>query len=162
MDILRGFPTLKVLTLDQYGAFATVSRLREALRGIRFRARVREENFNVQSNYMRAERFKAGAGEGWIHVYRDTLGPNGTSLLEGELKSLRLKGKRLEKPNTGPVRSKDLADCVMVVAAELITDQLQRDPRRKQLASTPLVYGPGYRSRADGGITLDPEMLERG
>ena len=73
VELLRGFTTLKVLTLDQYGAFATVDRLREALREFCFDVRVLEENFNVRSNYIRAERFKAGAGEGWIHAYRDTL-----------------------------------------------------------------------------------------
>lgn len=90
---------------------------------------------------------KAAISLGWVHGFRDAFGPQGRSLLELELKSLKLKGDRVVAPTGGPVRTKDAADCLMVLIEELLKDQLKRRPFRERLVQ-PVVAGAqgGYRS----------------
>src|SRR5436190_252010 len=78
---------------------------------------------------------KAAISLGWVHSYPDSLGPQGRSQLELELKSLKLKGDRVVAPTGGPVRTKDAADCLMVLVEELLKDQLKRRPNRERLSN---------------------------
>jgi hypothetical protein len=108
--------------------------------GSRHRARVKEVTFTESSNRERAYNTRAAISLGWVHAFPDAFGPQGRSLLELELKSLKLKGDRLVAPTGGPIRTKDAADCLMVLVHELLKDQLQRRPRRERL-SVPLAAG---------------------
>jgi hypothetical protein len=53
-------------------------------------------------NRERAEIVKEALANNWIHAPRDAFGPNGTCLLEQEMKFLQLRNLRLIKPTTGP------------------------------------------------------------
>jgi hypothetical protein len=142
--IVLGFPSLKVLSLDQFGSFATVPQLRERLRRAGHRGKVIEVTFTAGTNAMRWEKFKSALGEGWIHAYPDTYGPEGKSLAELELKFLQWRNGKVMKQSVGPVRTKDVADAMAVVVAELLDDKLRREPRREKMFQTPIVAGPGF------------------
>src|SRR3954468_13325342 len=129
------FPTVEVFSYDQYGSIATLPKLRERLAFAGHRARVREEHFSESSNRERAQITRTAIGRGWVHAFRDTYGPQGRSLLELELKSLKLKGDRIVAPSGGPVRTKDAADCLMVLIEELLADELRRRPVRERLSA---------------------------
>jgi len=85
----------------------------------------------------------------WIHAYKDTLGPDGSSLLEMELKFLQERNGKVVCQSIGPVKTKDLSDCVMVVVHQLIAEQLDRLRKREMLGSTRIVSGAlgGYSSQ---------------
>jgi len=142
------FKTMTVLSFDQWSSFPLLPRLRERLGSLRFHPEVVKADFNVRSNYERAERFKAAAGMGWIHAYRDIFGPDDRSLLELELKGLQLRNGKIAHSTVGIVRTKDLADCLMEVTSELLKDQLDRGLIRNRLAATRLAAGArgGYHS----------------
>jgi hypothetical protein len=88
----------------------------------------------------------------WIHAYKDDYFENNGSLLEMELKFLQERNGKVVKQEIGPVTTKDLADCVMVIASELLKDQLDRHLRRERLGQARLATGAqgGYMAgRAD-------------
>lgn len=131
----------------------TVPLMRQELRARRHGARVWEETFTEASNTVRAERFKSAAGLGWVHCPRDRFGASDSSLLEAELKFLQEVNGRVRAQSAGPVRTKDLADCVMVVSSELLADQLTRLPLRERLGETRIAAG------AQGGYHSAPKPL---
>jgi hypothetical protein len=143
VELLRGFPTMKVFSVDQYGAIAIVPNLRREMKRMRQRVKIKRVDFTAQRNFVRAERFKIAAGERRVHAYRDSFGPNGASLLEAELRGLSLVGHRLVKPQTGLVRSKDLVDAVMEPCSELLADAFERDPVYEKLRNAKLAVAPG-------------------
>jgi hypothetical protein len=158
-DLMR-FATLTVFSFDQFASLATLPRLRERLRMAGHRARVREVTFTATSNSERAFNSKAAISLGWVHAFRDAFGPQGRSLLELELKSLKLKGERVVAPTGGAVRTKDAADCLMVLIDELLRDQLKRRPTRERLSSAQLAVGAqgGYRS---GSVAPGGRLVRR-
>jgi hypothetical protein len=143
------FPTVEVFSFDQYGSIATLPKLRERLAFAGHRARVREEHFSESSNRERAQITRTAIGRGWVHAFRDDYGPQGRSLLELELKSLKLKGDRIIAPSGGPVRTKDAADCLMVLIEELLNDELRRRPFRERLGAMRPAFGAqgGYSTK---------------
>lgn len=137
---LRRFPTMSVFSFDQFASLATLPKLRESLRMAGHRARVVEVTFTEPSNRERAYTTKVAISRGWVHSFRDAFGPQGRSLLELELKSLKLKGDRVVAPTGGPIRSSDASDCLQVLVHELLKDQLRRKPIRDRLA-VPIAAG---------------------
>lgn len=149
--ILR-FPTMEVFSYDQYGAFATVSRMKNRLRKAGSATRVREVTHTPTSRTKQWEVFKSALGMNWIHAYKDPYGPNGTSLLELELKFLQETNGRVRKQDIGPVTTDDLADAFSLVCSELLADQLDRLQRRENLGQARVFPG------AQGGYhTNQPE-----
>ena len=138
VDIISHFPTLKVFSFDQYGAFVTLPRLKKRLKNMKHRGSVREEPFSNQSNDKRAERFKSALGQNWVHAYRDDFGYNSSCLLEQELKFLQEVNGRVKKQDFGPVQTKDLADCLMVCVDQLLEDNFVKMEVRERLGSTQL------------------------
>ena len=60
------------------------------------------------------------------NCYRDSLNGEEGSLLEMELKFLTEKNGRVDRQQFGPCTTKDLADCVMTVASDLLHNALDR------------------------------------
>jgi hypothetical protein len=90
-----------------------------------------------QIPYNRIERELAGAIE-------DFPTTDGQSLLELEPKFLQLKAGKVTRQTVGPIKTKDLYDCLSVVASELMKDQLERRRVRARLAGIRLAAGaPG-------------------
>lgn len=149
---LRKFPTLKVFSYDQYGSFVTLPRLKKRLKEERppHKAIVREDTFTGASNMKRAERFKSALGMNWVHSFRDTYGNDGTCLLSDELRFLQEINGKIVKQDVGPVRTKDLADCLMVCVDQLLEDNFNRMEMRGRLGSTQLGVG------AQGGYHTPP------
>jgi hypothetical protein len=151
VDTLCNFRTTKVFSFDQYGAFVTLPRLKKRLQQVRpaHQVKVREEKFTKESNMRRAERFKSALGMNWVHCFRDIYGPNGTSLLEQELKFLQEVNGRVKKQDIGPIRTEDLADCLMVIVDSLLEDNFVKLEMRDKLGKTKLLSGSqgGYHTR---------------
>ena len=143
VDILCQFRTTKVFSFDQYGAFVTLPRLKKRLQQIHppHKVKVREEKFTKESNMRRAERFKSALGMDWIHAYKDNYGPNGTSLLEQELKFLQEINGRVDKQKFGPIRTSDISDCLMVCVDALLEDNFVKLEMRDKLKNTDLFIG---------------------
>ena len=169
-DIVRtlcDFRTTKVFSFDQYGAFVTLPRLKKRLKQVNppHKVHIREEKFTGQSNMHRAERFKSAIGMNWIHSYRDNYGPDGTSLLEQELKFLQEVNGRVRKQDFGPIRTEDLSDCIMVIVDGLLEDNFVKLELRDRLSSTELYPGAkgGYHSRngADNGPISARQKLQK-
>jgi hypothetical protein len=151
VDTLCNFRTTKVFSFDQYGAFVTLPRLKKRLQQVRpaHQVKVREEKFTKESNMRRAERFKSALGMNWVHSFRDVYGPNGTSLLEQELKFLQEVNGRVKKQDIGPIRTEDLSDCLMVIVDSLLEDNFVKLEMRDKLGQTQLLSGSqgGYHTR---------------
>jgi hypothetical protein len=94
---------------------------------------------------------KEALANNWIHAPRDAFGPNGTCLLEQEMKFLQLRNLRLIKPTTGPVRTDDLWAAFSTVTWQLLKDHYGRRVR-EALSGAPLLPGlpGGYHTSGPG------------
>ena len=159
VDILCEFRTTKTFSFDQYGAFVTLPRLKRRLQQVNppHKVKVREEKFSKESNMRRAERFKSALGMNWVHSFRDQYGPDGSSLLEQELKFLQEVNGRVTKQKFGPIRTEDLSDCLMVIVDALLEDNFVKLEMRERLSNTNLYPGAqgGYHTR--NGSDMQPQ-----
>jgi hypothetical protein len=155
VDKLCDFRTTKVFSFDQYGAFVTLPRLKKRLLMVNppHKVKIREEKFTRESNMRRNERFKSALAMNWVHAYRDNFGPDGTSLLEQELKFLQEVNGKVDKQKFGPIRTSDVSDCLMVIVDQLLEDNFIKLEMRERLANTDLYPGAqgGYHTNKGGG-----------
>jgi hypothetical protein len=140
VDMLCQFRTTKTFSFDQYGAFVTLPRLKKRLNSIHppHKVAIKEDKFTKESNMRRAERFKSALGMNWIHSYKDSYGPNQTSLLEQELKFLQEVNGKVDKQKFGPIRTSDISDCLMVCVDSLLEDNFIKLEMRERLSGTQL------------------------
>ena len=154
VDTLVRFRTTKVFSFDQYGAFVTLPRLKKRLLMVNppHKVKIREEKFTRESNMRRNERFKSSLGMNWVHSYRDNFGPDGTSLLEQELKFLQEVNGKVDKQKFGPIRTSDVSDCLMVIVDQLLEDNFIKLEMRERLGNTDLYPGAqgGYHTQKGG------------
>jgi len=168
VDILCKFKTTKVFSFDQYGAFVTLPRLKKRLLQVRppHKVKIREDKFTKESNMRRAERFKSAIGMNWVHSYRDIFGPNGSSLLEQELKFLQETNGKVDKQKFGPIRTSDLSDCLMVIVDQLLEDNFIKLEMRDRLGNANLNVGGqgGYHTNSlpEGGISARDKLKRFG
>lgn len=164
-DLISRFPSAFKVTADQWNSAGMLATIKEewAGKGIR----VSEQTFTASYNTIRAERFKSALNLGWVHAYKDTFydGDEGT-LLELELKFLQEKNGKIHKQDFGPVPTKDLADCVMVVTSELLKEDLDRWSKKNfSRVSTGSTDVAGLRSGREVervGALLGPQGAPRG
>jgi hypothetical protein len=88
---------------------------------------VREVTATANTNMRRALNFRAALNLGRVHApHPDTFNPTATrnpiELVRNELKFLVEKNKRVDHQTIGPVKTKDIADCIMEVTDALIGD----------------------------------------
>jgi len=114
----------------------------------------------------RAERFKSAIGMNWVHSYRDIFGPNGSSLLEQELKFLQETNGKVDKQKFGPIRTSDLSDCLMVIVDQLLEDNFIKLEMRDRLGNANLNVGGqgGYHTNSlpEGGISARDKLKRFG
>lgn len=122
-EVLSRFPSTRRVTFDQWNSAGMISHLQHKFAP---RIIIAEETATAESNRRRAERFKSALNLGWVHAYRDDMNGEGGSLLEMELKFLTERNGRVDRQEFGPCTTKDLADCVMTVAADLLHNALDR------------------------------------
>lgn len=122
-DILYRFRSTEKISFDQWNSAYFLADLKQEFSPT---IRVAEVTFTEKVNQERYERFKSAINLGWVSAYRDGFFDEHSSLLEQELKFLSEKNGRVVKQDFGPVTTKDLADCVQVVAVDLLHDALDR------------------------------------
>jgi hypothetical protein len=107
------------LTFDQFNSVGTIQRLQKyALRGqFPKRVQVYERTATGPLNWKTYETFKTAVNMGLVH------GPY-FELADLELTFLQDLGGKVEHPTSGPVQTKDVADCMAIVVYELIGNQM--------------------------------------
>lgn len=117
-DLIKAFKTDK-FTFDQWNSAAVIAQLKKKVRDHKFpkRVEVYEITATVKHNFERAENFKIALNQGWIHAPR-------YEQAEKELRFLQLKNGKVEKQDSGPVVTKDVADCLFEVAQEILGSQV--------------------------------------
>jgi hypothetical protein len=166
-SILGRFASTSRCSFDQWNSASFLSSLRRQFSpGIT----ISVIDFNERANQARFEKFKSALNLEWIHSYRDSFYTDNLScLLELELKFLAMKPNgKVDRQEVGPVITKDLADCVMVVTVDLLKDALDRyssaTMTKGQYGSTDIAGLKSGREfeRQQGATTLhDPSLRER-
>lgn len=141
-DYLYKFPSMTMMSYDQYNSAGFISHQRRKFPKIR----VVEKTFTPKENQDRFEKFKSALNLGWVKSYRDTFFEDGQSLLEMELKFLQEKNGKVDKQEFGPVQTKDLADAVMVVTVDLLHQNLDRWQHRMNRLAVGSTYSAGLKS----------------
>lgn len=135
-------------SFDQWNSAAVIAQLKRRVYKAKFpkRVAVYEKTATVKHNFERAENFKAALNQGWIHapMYEQAA---------LELRFLQLKnGNKVEKQDTGPVQTKDVADClfecVWTILGEQVSAYINGSLSRFPLtAGVPGGFDPHHRER---------------
>lgn len=152
-DLIQGFKPDE-FTFDQWNSAAVIDRLQMRVRRAHFpkRVDVHEKTATAQHNWERAEAFKTALNQGWVHSpYLEQA--------EQELKFLQLIAtnsnvNRVEKQETGPVTTKDVADCLFECCWTILGEQVKAYTGGA-LAALPV--GGGMRGGADPYMRERPE-----
>lgn len=107
-------------TFDQWNSASSIAKLNQKVRQARMPKRVQifEKTATAKHNWERAENFKIALNNGWIHApaYEQA---------ELELRFLQLKnGNKVEKQDSGPVQTKDVADTLMECVWTILGEQV--------------------------------------
>lgn len=107
------------MSFDQFNSAQVIQRLAKRSRasGLPKTTQVFEDTATKQKNWQRAEIFKTALNLGYIHApYYEQA--------ELELRFLQEKNGVVDHPESGPVQTKDVADCLMQCVMYLIGDQI--------------------------------------
>lgn len=139
IDWLEVVPTITTLianfrpfewTFDQFDSSMAIQQLQENLRAANIQDTLVYEKFATPKlNERRAKNFRAALNLGRVHApHPETFNPiatrNSIELVRNEFKYLQEKNGRVDKQSIGPVRTKDIADCMMEVVDALIGDAI--------------------------------------
>jgi len=114
------------LTFDQFQSQSPIQWLNQELRNRRLSTRVFEVTATAENNWKRWETCLTAFNLGLVHIPPTC--PDSLYAMD-ELKFLQVKKgssrwSRVEKQDTGPIRTKDIADCIMEVTAHLLGDAI--------------------------------------
>ncbi len=117
--IIRAFQP-HLLTFDQFNSAQLIQRLRTFVRNAQLpkQTTIEKHAATAPLNWAMAETFKTALGMGLIHApYHD--------LADLELRFLqKTREQRVDKPSTGPIQTKDVADAMFNVTYHLIGEQM--------------------------------------
>lgn len=117
-ELVQDFKTDE-FTFDQWNSASVIAQLKKRVYEAKFPKRVQiyEQTATVSHNWKRAENFKISINQGWVHApfYE---------LAAMELRFLQLKNGKVEKQETGPVTTKDVADCMFECVWKILGDQV--------------------------------------
>jgi hypothetical protein len=134
------------LTFDQWNSIATVQALQKEVRGAHLQKNivVYERTATAALNWMTYETFKSALNMGFVHCP-----PHGE--LRDELRFLQKpEGKQKVVPATsGPVQTKDIADCAAIVTARLLGEQMKAYLAKDLRNQRPHAGQPGGRDALD-------------
>jgi hypothetical protein len=137
------------VTFDQFQSHAPIQSLqmqmqKESISG----TRIFEKFATNESNWHRAEIFKTALYMGLLHAPFDTADTEWAFQELKFLQQINTAGRfpRVDKQDVGPVQTKDMADCMMVLAEHFLGNIIARDAR-DQLTAGP---SPG----AAGGFKI--------
>lgn len=108
-----------VVSFDQWNSVSTIQALRKhvATKGYPKRVMVEERSATGPLNWRTYETFKTALGLGLVHApYFE--------LADLELTFLQDLGNKVDHPTSGPVQTKDVADCMAIVVYELIGEEM--------------------------------------
>ncbi len=123
VGVLRAFPSTTKISFDQWNSSGFISQL---CREFSPEIRVAEVTFTEKENQSRCEKVKSAINLGWVSSYADTFGPDGSCLLEQEMKYLSVRAGKVVKQSIGPITTKDLFDAYAVVVTDLLHNELER------------------------------------
>jgi hypothetical protein len=120
-NVVRRFQPSE-LTFDQYNSPATVQRLGKMVRAAHLQKNIQvyERPATAQLNWATYETFKAAINMGLVHAPPHAEGQDELRFLqkpEGQSKVICA--------DTGPVTTKDIADCLAIVTASLLGEQMR-------------------------------------
>lgn len=121
--LLKAFPSTTKVSFDQWNSSGLIAELRRKFSPT---IRVAEVTFTEKENQSRCEKVKSALNLGWVSSYADTFGPDGSSLLEQEMKYLSVRAGKVIKQDIGPITTKDLFDAFAVVTTDLLHTELER------------------------------------
>lgn len=107
------------MTFDQFNSVSTIQRLQRYVRSRKYpkTVQVYERPATGPLNWKTYETFKTALGLGLIHAPFH-------ELANLELTFLQDLGGKVDCPDSGPVQTKDVADCMAIVVYELIGDEM--------------------------------------
>ena len=110
---------LEEITFDQFNSVRTIQELQRYARETPLpkRATIEERTATKPQNWIEAETFKGALNLGLVHAPEH-------ELAQQELKFLQESNGRVDHPTSGPVQTKDVADCLMAVTYKLIGGQM--------------------------------------
>ena len=124
-DIIRRFPTLKSISMDQFNSVMPLQEIRKYADSLGRRLDVSEFTFTASSNQRMYSALKTAVNLGWIHAPTDDYFDGGKGcLLEQEMKFLEEVNGRVTKQKTGLVSHDDLVDCLGVLVVKLLSGQV--------------------------------------
>lgn len=134
------------LTFDQFNSVASVQALQKMVRGARLpkNVLVYERTATAALNWSTWETFKAALNMGFVHAP-----PHAEA--RDELKFVQ-KPEGLAKvipASSGPVQTKDIADCIVICTARLLGEQMKAYLAKDLRAQRPHMAQPGGRDALD-------------
>jgi hypothetical protein len=155
-DIFRPYE----ITFDQFQSAEPIQTLQYALleRGIEG-VNVYVRNATLEENWFRWETFKTALNHALVHAPSDT---EDNELASNELKFLQVKNTggrypRVDKQDIGPVRTKDMADCVAECTQALVGNLLANQMRDRAVSA---VMAPGAQGGFQIGGKQQPSLSE--
>lgn len=143
------------ITMDQHNSKYPIQTMQRELRarGIN-EVHIHEKTANIQVNWNRAEVFRTALYRNLVHAPSKDTHPD-VHLSSEELKYLQeirsSRVPRIEKQDSGPVTTKDMADCVMEVVEALIGNVIANEVRSDMAGGlrvgSPGGYGIGFNER---------------
>lgn len=153
--LLRAFPSTTKISFDQWNSAGMISELR---RSFSPEIRVAEVTFTEKENQRRCEQVKSAINLGWVSSYADTFGPDGSCLLEQEMKYLSVRAGKVVKQDIGPITTKDLFDAYAVVVTDLLHAELDRQGTQHMATG---VFGSSNPVTLRSGRTVSEEVGTR-
>jgi hypothetical protein len=121
VDLINAFRP-EEFSFDQFQSRALIDYIRREVRKRRIgETRIREKVATVRVNYQRAHVFKTAINLNLVHAPLDS---STSELAKNELKFLQERNGKVDRQTTGPVITKDVADCMMEVVNALVGNHL--------------------------------------
>lgn len=134
------------VTFDQWNSVASVQALQKLVRGAHLQKNVMvyERTATAPLNWTTYETFKTALNMGFVHCPLH-------GELRDELKFLQKPEgqQKVLPPESGPVQTKDIADCAAIVTARLLGEQMKAYLAKDLRNQRPLASQPGGRDALD-------------
>ncbi len=138
---------IRDLSFDQYSSTQSIQQLHQRAQraGLQWRPNIYELTATASLNFKAAEVFKTTVNEGRVHAPHHDLARN-------ELEYLQEYNRKVRHPDTGPVRTDDVADAMIMVNWKL--QYLRDDETFKRLGGGPRGWSPASRLTEDAHAAL--------
>jgi len=134
------------LTFDQFNSVASVQALQKMIRGAHLQKNVvcYERTATAALNWSTWETFKAAINMGFVHAP-----PHGEAKAELQFLQKPEGMAKVLPPASGPVQTKDIADCIAIATARLLGEQMKAYLARDLRNQRPHMAQPGGQDAMD-------------